>query len=282
MAIETLRQSTTVPDLSKPLIMAGPCCGESNQVGDATAQQAIDRDIPIVRFSLWKPRTRHPEGVYLGPGNDGIPWLINIAKTGLIPATEVLTAEHAISVIEAVKSESELRGRERLVVWLGARNQNDRIQYEIGEIAKDNPWLTVMIKNQMWPDMEHWLGIPEAIIRGGAREEQLLLCHRGFAPRVDGLRNPPDFEMAMAVKEETDLPMLIDISHIAGSVSKVTEVAEWAAAYHKQGIHFDGYVLEVHSNPQGAKTDQGQQLTWTQFDLVRERIERKLNNTKAA
>lgn len=253
-------------ELQRPIIIAGPCAAESEEVVLGSAESAKKRDVEVVRASLWKPRTRHPEGVFRGVGLEGIPWFVEVAKMGLIPATEVLMPEHAVKTIEAIEEERELRGRERLLLWLGSRNQNDSLQIEIGRIVGEKPWVFLMIKNQMWEDKNHWIGIIEAVLMGGAKKEQLLLCHRGFVPARNGLRNPPNFDMAMRVKKETGLPMLIDPSHIGGRVENVLAITKQAMECEDNGVGFDGLVVEVHPNPPVALTDKDQQLTWEQFD----------------
>lgn len=253
-------------ELQRPIIIAGPCAAESEEIVFDSAKSAKERGVEAVRLSLWKPRTRHPEGVFMGVGLEGIPWLVEVAKMGLIPATEVLTKEHAVKTIEAIEEERELRGRERLLLWLGSRNQNDTIQIEIGRIVGEKPWVFLMIKNQMWEDENHWIGISEAVLTGGAKKEQLLLCHRGFFPGRNGLRNSPNFDMAMRVRKETGLPMLIDPSHMGGSVENVLVITKQAMEFEENGEKFDGFIVEVHPNPPVALTDRDQQLTWEQFD----------------
>ena len=70
----------------------------------------------------------------------------------------------------------------------------------------------------------------------------------------------PDFEMAMRIKMKTELPMLIDPSHIGGSVQNVFTVMNQAKAY-----NFDGLMVEVHPTPRQALTDAKQQLTFREL-----------------
>ncbi len=77
------------------------------------------------------------------------------------------------------------------------------------------------------------------------------------------MRNLPDFEMAMKIKEITGLPMVVDPSHIGGSVDNVFRVIKEAKQY-----DFDGMMIEVHPEPKNAKTDAKQQLGFSQFDRL--------------
>ncbi|HVZ58831.1 MAG TPA: hypothetical protein VG935_03715 [Patescibacteria group bacterium] len=242
------------------LIIAGPCAAESELQINQSIAQAERRGVDFLRASLWKPRTKPG---FEGLGETGLPLLAKIAQRGLNPATEVLTPEHAEKVIDTVLSVSK---NGKVLIWIGARNQNHFLQQEIAKVAHKNSRVVLMVKNQPWPSLEHWEGIIEHILSTGFPKERLLLCHRGFAPFGDnplGLRNIPDFEMAMDIKQKSGLRMLFDPSHIGGSVEKVLAVAYLSMQY-----DFDGMITEVHPDPQAAQTDAKQQLTWEQFDSV--------------
>ena len=90
-----------------------------------------------------------------------------------------------------------------------------------------------------------------------------MLSHRGYIPYVDnphGYRNIPDWEMAMRIKQKTELPMIFDPSHTGGSVENVFRIS------HEANKHdFDGMIIEVHPNPTVAITDAKQQITWEQL-----------------
>ncbi len=254
--------------LRKPIIIAGPCAAESQEQIQKSTVEAKKRKIYYERVSLWKPRTK--PGGFDGLGYSGIPILLEVAKSGLSPATEVLSAKQCEKVIESVVTNSE----QEILIWLGARNQNHQTQQEVGRVISGEPRAKLLIKNQPWPDDAHWIGIVEHVTHNNSvKDEQLLLCHRGFAPHglnPKGYRNIPDFEAAMRVKEKTGLPMLFDPSHTGGSVELVFEMAKEASGY-----AFDGIIVEVHPNPEKALTDAKQQLTWKQFDEMIEIFNRK-------
>ena len=237
------------------IVIAGPCALESRQQLRDCVQALKAMGVKMVRASLWKPRTQ--------PGWEGMGWMslpLLLEETlphGLIPATEIISAEHALMVVHAL----EHHGSDaRMIVWLGSRNQNHMEQKKISKILATGPdGITFMFKNQMWDDERHWMGICEHILGEGFPRERLMVCHRGFspgkAPNQKGYRNLPDFEMAMRIKEKTGLPMLLDPSHIGGSRENVAEICRMSTAY-----NFDGYIIEMHSDPKNAKTDANQQL----------------------
>src|SRR3989344_1713306 len=254
--------------LNRPIIIAGPCAAESLEQVMQSAEEAKNRGIAIMRMSLWKPRT---EPGFAGVNGEGIPWLVEVAKSGVIPATEVSGPEQAEKIIDAIVKHTS----SDVVLWLGARSQHHEMQQgvghivgkdfgtEIGEVVRGEDRVKLMIKNQMWSDERHWSGIVMHVVEGGASMDQLVLIHRGFAPGPNVQRNTPAFAMARQVKEVMKLPMIIDPSHIGGNVPRVIEIAQQAL---DPESGFDGIMIEVHSNPQEAQTDKGQQLTWDQFD----------------
>ena len=255
-----------MPEKEKFLI-AGPCSAESAESIEESAQaiNTIIKNSKIalnkwwLRASLEKPRTSPG---FEGASLKGIPWLVKIASEEIGIATELMQPQ---TIEPLLNSLSEHNNSSSLIVWLGSRNQNHRIQTEISRRLMDSsisPLL--MIKNQPWGDESHWLGIVDHVLSTGFPLSRLILYHRGFYPyRVDNphnLRNIPDFEMAIRVKEKTGLPLILDPSHIAGSQEKVTKVINMA-----QSFPFDGYMIEVHPNPSQAKSDSQQQLTFAQF-----------------
>lgn len=162
-----------------------------------------------------------------------------------------------------------------MIVWIGARNQNHfEIRRMASILAEGPPNLLFMFKNQVWVDKKHWMGLYQHIIQAGFPQERLLSCHRGFNPgygeNPSQLRNIPDYNMAMEMKELMGIPMLIDPSHIAGSRDKVFTIVEESLNY-----DFDGYVIEVHDNISVAKTDVNQQLTFEQLGKLIEIIKKK-------
>lgn len=249
-------------------VIPGPCAAESRDQVVQTASEALRRNLKTIRSSLWKPRTKPG---FEGVGEEGIPWLVEVAQMGIAPGTEVLLPEHAERVMNAMET---VRGRKRLLLWIGSRNQNHMIQQEIGRVVGGADWVTLGIKNQPWSDETHWDGIIDHVLKGGAREDQLIIVHRGFAPSSNGFRNPADLPMAMKIKEGRGnrIPMLIDISHIGGFVESVLNVAKEAMSFRKENKKFDGLMVEVHPDPIHALTDAKQQLTWRRFDMLMDEL----------
>jgi 3-deoxy-D-arabino-heptulosonate 7-phosphate (DAHP) synthase len=254
-------------DCSGKVIIAGPCALESRLQLQTCVRVLLQMGVTMIRASLWKPRTQ--------PGWDGfgaaaLPLLLEeTLPHGVVPATEVLCAEHARQVVLALE---QFGTGAQIIVWIGSRNQNHIEQRKISKILAACPHgVVLMYKNQMWDDESHWLGIHEHIVAEGFPIKQLMSCHRGFSPgKMDnpkGWRNVPDFEMAMRVKEKTGIPMLFDPSHIGGTRASVVDICTIAGEY-----NFDGYLIEMHTDPLNAKTDAHQQLSPDQLYHLLETI----------
>lgn len=243
------------------LIIAGPCAAESLEQVRITAQQLQRIGVHGMRACLWKPRTKPGfEGV---GGRAGVSLLNLISQTGMIAATEVMLPSQAEELVEHLVHKHP---RRKFVFWIGARNQNHMLQREIGRILANEDSVYLMIKNQMWRDEQHWLGIYEHVCASGFPAQRLLFCHRGFVPNgrnPRGLRNIPDYKMAMRVKQSTGRPMLLDPSHIGGEATRVIQIMKEAKPY-----KFDGYLIEAHPNPKKALTDAIQQLTVEQLAVL--------------
>jgi chorismate mutase len=246
----------------KPIIIAGPCAAESKEVIIQSAKQAKKRNVDFMRVSLFKPRTKPG---YEGIGEDGIDLLIETAKHGVNPGTEILFPDQAKRIMDEVFTAVP---NTKLLLWIGARNQNHIIQRETARIVAQDKRAFLLVKNQPWKNKKHWEGIIEHVLEGGLDKSHFINCHRGFAPHgyenPHNMRNIADFNMAMEIRKESGIRMVFDPSHIGGTVENVLRIGKEAARY-----HFDGLMVEVHPDPKNALTDAEQQLTWEQFDMLK-------------
>ena len=66
-----------------------------------------------------------------------LPWLLEeTIPHGMIPATEIITAEHALMVVHALEQQEQ---NAKMLVWLGSRNQNHLEQKKIAKILSTGP-----------------------------------------------------------------------------------------------------------------------------------------------
>jgi len=245
------------------IIIAGPCAAESRKQIELTAEKISALNNIIMRASIFKPRTQPG---FEGLGAEGVELLIKAAEKNIAVATEVMVPEHVNIILEKI---ANLHKKPEFILWIGSRNQCHINQREIARIIHEKApkSMRLMIKNQPWKDETHWIGIIEHVLSSGLSPERIILCHRGFYPdsnqNPNMFRNLPDYAMAMRIKEKTKLPMIIDPSHIGGSIENVFRVMEESLQF-----DFDGMMVEVHPNPKEAMTDAKQQLNFNEFERL--------------
>lgn len=261
-------------------IIAGPCALESRDQIKIIVKHLVSKNIKIIRASLWKPRT---EPQWDGLGIMGLYTLLEeTIPYDVIPATEIMNVAQTKAIVKSLK---KYYNDAPIILWIGSRNQNHFEMTEIAKFLNDNaPNVILMIKNQMWEEKRHWAGLYHHITSCKFPKNKLAACHRGFAPgraeNPSNLRNLPNYKMAMEVKAEHSIDMLLDPSHIAGDRRKVFDIVKEA-----QGYPFDGYFIEVHEDVDKAKTDKCQQLTFSEFDnlldILQKDYEEKLKQVEA-
>src|SRR5689334_19191805 len=110
-------------ETKKPILIAGPCAVESEEQIDIGLAEVKKRGLDFMRVNLWKPRTRPG---YEGMGEKGLPILAKVARAGVNPGLEVIMTEHVRQAMDAALPELGKDGR--LLLWIGARNQNHLLQ----------------------------------------------------------------------------------------------------------------------------------------------------------
>jgi chorismate mutase len=241
----------------KPFIIAGPCSAESrSQMLRCASELQKTGKIDVFRAGIWKPRTR--PGQFEGTGTKGLEWLSEIKKTFNLPViTEVATAKHVEKIVEAGID----------MIWIGARTTGN--PFSVHEIAESlrGVNIPVFVKNPSNPDLELWMGAIERFMRIGITN--IAAIHRGFFPfEPTAYRNIPKWEVPIELKTRMpDLPILCDPSHITGNRHSISEIAQYAF-----DIMMDGLMIEVHPNPDEAKTDAQQQLSPDEFGKIIDKL----------
>lgn len=233
---------------NKPMIIAGPCSVETPQQLSSTVMAiSHDRRVDMIRCGVWKPRTR--PGGFEGMGEPALQWIASLRKKcpSLPPfCCEVARPEH----IELCKQ----YGIE--IVWIGSRTSvNPFIVGELAEAMRGSG-LSVMVKNPITPDVALWIGAIERLQQAGIVD--IAAVHRGFSTYNNfGYRNNPLWEIPIELKRRIpELPLYCDPSHIGGQSEMIAPLSQMAL-----DLHFDGLMIECHSNPSDALTDKTQQIT---------------------
>jgi 3-deoxy-7-phosphoheptulonate synthase len=141
------------------------------------------------------------------------------------------------------------------IFQVGARNmQNYPLLRELGHARKP-----VMVKRGISATIEEWLLSAEYVLAGG--NTQVMLCERGIRTFENYTRNTLDISAIPVVQKLSHLPVIADPSHGTGRRDKVAPMARAAVA-----AGADGLLIEVHNDPDHARSDGAQSLFPTQFE----------------
>jgi chorismate mutase len=237
----------------RPLIIAGPCSAESPlQMLEVAGSLSRINSNAVLRAGIWKPRTR--PGSFEGAGESGLPWLVDAGKQFNLPVTtEVANAEHVELCLKAGVD----------MLWIGARTVvNPFSVQEIADALKGTQ-IPVLVKNPIHPDIDLWIGAIERLRAAGL--QHIAAVHRGF--HIYGkkqFRNEPQWEIPIAFMDALpEVPLFCDPSHIAGKRILIAGIAQKA-----MDMGMKGLMVEVHPNPDHAKSDAKQQITPDDFAII--------------
>ncbi len=223
-------------------VAAGPCGVESLEQTLTAAHFARHHGASILRGGAFKPRTSPYS--FQGLGKKGLEILAQARQeTGLPIVTEV-TAPELVEVVGEVAD----------MFQIGARNtQNFALLAEVGKSGKP-----VLFKRGMSSSIQEFLQAAEYILSQG--NPNVVLCERGIRTFETSTRFTLDVSAVAVIKELSHLPVWVDPSHAAGKRSLVPSLALASAAAGAGGL-----IIEVHPNPEKAKSDAAQQLTEDEF-----------------
>ena len=253
-----IRVGDAVVGGDNPVIMAGPCSVEDEEQMVSTAKAVKAAGATVLRGGAFKPRTSPYS--FRGMGLDGLK-LLKLAQqeTGLPIITEVMSPTDVDTVAQYAD-----------ILQVGARNmQNYNLLDEVGQTDKP-----VMVKRGLAASYEEWLLAAEYVMSHG--NEQVMLCERGIRGFEQFTRFTLDVAAIPVIQHLSHLPIVADPSHSTGKWYLVTPVALAAVA---AGAH--GLLIEVHPNPDAAKCDGPQSLTFQNFDLLMAQV-KTLNSVRQA
>lgn len=223
-------------------IMAGPCSVESREQLKAVSEVVKKAGANFLRGGAFKPRTSPYS--FQGLGEEGLKYLREQGQAvGLPVVTEVMDTRQV-----------ELVARYADMLQIGARNmQNFELLREVGQSQKP-----VLLKRGLSSTIEELLLSAEYIAAKG--NMKIALCERGIRTFETATRNTIDLSAVPVIKKETHLPIIVDPSHGTGNWAYVIPMARAAVA-----AGADGIMVEVHNNPQAAKSDGPQSLLPEKF-----------------
>ena len=106
----------------------------------------------------------------------------------------------------------------------------------------------VLLKRGISATIEEWLLSAEYVLSGGNTD--VILCERGIRTFETATRNTFDISAIPVVKKLSHLPVIADPSHGTGKWHLVAPMARAAVA-----AGADGLIIEVHPNPDAARSD---------------------------
>ncbi len=227
------------------VLIAGPCSVESETQVRKVVDGIYGR-AHILRGGAFKPRTSPYD--FQGIGLEGLKILNSVRET--IPViSEVLDVRDLPIVSEMVD-----------IIQIGSRNmQNFPLLKEVGKLKKP-----VLLKRGMQATIEEWLSAAEYILYEG--NPNVILCERGIRTFESYTRNTLDLNAVVAVKQKTNLPVIVDPSHGTGRSELVTNLSLAAVA-----AGADGLIIEVHPDPKNSVSDKEQALSPGEFNTLSEK-----------
>lgn len=226
----------------KPIIVSGPCSVESKEQTEKVAEVIKGQGLTLLRGGAFKPRTSPYD--FQGLGIEGLKILREVAdELGLKVVSEIMKPSDLEMAIEYVD-----------VIQIGARNmQNFDLLKEAGTL--DTP---IFLKRGMSATIDEFKLAAEYILSRG--NKNVILCERGIRTYEKATRNTLDISAVPILKQETHLPVLVDVTHAAGRKDILLPLAKAGLA-----AGADGIMVEVHPDPAVALSDASQQMNIPQF-----------------
>jgi 3-deoxy-7-phosphoheptulonate synthase / chorismate mutase len=236
-----------------PSFVFGPCSVESYEQTAAVAASVKAKGLKLLRGGAYKPRTSPYD--FQGLGVEGLKILKRVAdEFDLAVISEIVTPTDIEKALDYID-----------VIQIGARNmQNFELLKAAGRVNKP-----VLLKRGLSATIEEFINAAEYIMSQG--NSQIILCERGIRTYEKATRNTLDISAVPILKQETHLPVFVDVTHSTGRKDLLLPCAKAALA-----IGADGVMAEVHPDPAVALSDSAQQMDLEQFDKFYNEIKNSL------
>ncbi|AJO19552.1 MULTISPECIES: bifunctional 3-deoxy-7-phosphoheptulonate synthase/chorismate mutase [Bacillus] len=223
--------------------IVGPCAVESYEQVAEVAAAAKKQNLKLLRGGAFKPRTSPYD--FQGLGVEGLQILKRVAdEYDLAVISEIVNPQHIEEAIDYID-----------VIQIGARNmQNFELLKAAGSVKKP-----VLLKRGLAATLKEFINAAEYIMSQG--NDQIILCERGIRTYETATRNTLDISAVPILKQETHLPVFVDVTHSTGRRDLLLPTAKAALA-----IGADGVMAEVHPDPSVALSDSAQQMDIPTFE----------------
>ncbi|GAA0332873.1 bifunctional 3-deoxy-7-phosphoheptulonate synthase/chorismate mutase [Bacillus carboniphilus] len=240
-----------------PAFIFGPCAVESYEQVAEVARTVKAKGLKLLRGGAFKPRTSPYD--FQGLGFDGLKILKRVAdEFDLAVISEIVNPNDVEKALDYID-----------VIQIGARNmQNFELLKAAGQVDKP-----VLLKRGLSATLDEFVNAAEYIMAQG--NGNIILCERGIRTYEKATRNTLDISAVPILKQETHLPVFVDVTHSTGRRDLLLPTAKAALA-----IGADGVMAEVHPDPAVALSDSAQQMDFNQFDAFMEEIEKTLHLQK--
>ncbi|MDP4105226.1 MAG: bifunctional 3-deoxy-7-phosphoheptulonate synthase/chorismate mutase [Bacillota bacterium] len=227
----------------KQRFVFGPCSVESYEQVATVAKAMKAKGLKLLRGGAYKPRTSPYD--FQGLGVEGLKILKRVAdEFDMAVISEIVTPADLEIAVDYLD-----------VIQIGARNmQNFELLKAAGALKKP-----VLLKRGLSATIEEFINAAEYIMSQG--NGQIILCERGIRTYERATRNTLDITAVPILKQETHLPVWVDVTHSTGRRDLLLPAAKAALA-----IGADGVMAEVHPDPAVALSDSQQQMDLNQFD----------------
>ncbi|WP_188206451.1 bifunctional 3-deoxy-7-phosphoheptulonate synthase/chorismate mutase [Alkalibacillus aidingensis] len=230
-------------------LVVGPCSIESYQQVDEVAQAVKKQGINLLRGGAFKPRTSPYD--FQGLGVEGLKILRQVGD------------QHDLKVVSEIVNPKDIEVAHQYldVIQIGARNmQNFELLKEAGRSEKP-----ILLKRGLAATINEFMNAAEYIISQGNGD--IILCERGIRTYETATRNTLDITAVPVLKQETHLPVMVDVTHSTGRRDLLLPAAKAALA-----IGADGIMAEVHPDPAVALSDSQQQMDIPTFEQFMEAL----------
>jgi 3-deoxy-7-phosphoheptulonate synthase len=235
---------------NKTIMMAGPCAVESEDQVMRTAEFLSSKfNIRVFRAGAFKPRTSPYS--FQGMEEEGLKLLQKVRdRFGMKIITEVKDDSHLDAVADIAD-----------IVQIGTKSMYlFNMLVHCGKLK-----IPVLLKRGFMATIKEFLQGADFIISNG--NPKVILCERGIRTFEPTTRFSLDVCSAAMLKQISHLPLVIDPSHAVGIASGVGLVAQAGAA-----LEVDGMLVETHPDPDNAKSDKEQALSFEQFTNLMKKL----------
>ena len=231
------------------MMIAGPCAIEGKEILSEIAHAVKASGANVLRGGAFKPRTSPYS--FQGMGEEGLKILQDVGHDLQMPVVTEVMDPRQVDLIDQYTD----------IFQIGARNmQNFNLLKEVGSTNRP-----VLLKRGMSATVVDLLMSAEYIMANG--NKQVILCERGIRSFDSSTRNLLDLAVVPNVKGLTHLPIIVDPSHATGRPDLIPAMSLASIAAGADGVH-----IEVHCNPELAKSDGPQALLPNQFDEVMKKM----------